>query len=148
MIGLIQRVSSASVVIAQQETARIEGGVLALIGVEKADSAMSAGKLLNKILDYRIFADEQGRMNLSLRKTGGGLLLVPQFTLVADTSRGLRPGFSTGARPADAQALFDALVVNARGTHPVVAAGTFGADMQVSLVNDGPVTFWLQIDPE
>ncbi len=119
-------------------------GLLVLIGVRPGDTDASARQLLERMLKYRIFADERGKMNLSLQQIGGDLLLVPQFTLAADTRSGLRPGFSTAAPPALAQRLFDALVAAARASHPRVASGVFGADMKVSLVNDGPVTFWLE----
>ena len=144
MIALIQRVREAEVSVAGQSLGRIGAGILALIGVVHGDSTEQGERLLQRILGYRIFADEAGRMNLSLTQTGGGLLLVPQFTLAADTSQGLRPGFSTAATPAVAQPLFESLLTAARAQHPVVASGRFGADMQVSLINDGPVTFWLQ----
>lgn len=119
-------------------------GMLALIGVQPQDDRARAQRLLDRLLSYRIFADAQGRMNLSLRDHGGGLLLVSQFTLAADTSRGNRPGFSTAATPELARELFDYLLEQARLTHPHVASGRFGANMQVSLTNDGPVSFWLQ----
>ena len=124
--------------------AAIGPGLLALIGVRPGDTDASARQLLDRILKYRIFADERGKMNLSLQQIGGELLLVPQFTLAADTRSGLRPGFSTAAPPDQAQRLFDTLLAAARTQHPRVASGVFGADMKVSLVNDGPVTFWLE----
>jgi D-tyrosyl-tRNA(Tyr) deacylase len=120
-------------------------GLLALLGVEAGDTATEADRLLQRVLDYRVFADAAGRMNLSLRDTGGGLLLVPQFTLAADTRKGLRPGFSTAAPPESGRALFEHVVARARQAHAPVAQGEFGADMQVTLTNDGPVTFWLQV---
>jgi D-tyrosyl-tRNA(Tyr) deacylase len=126
---------------------QIGPGVLALIGVERHDDATHAERLLTRVLTYRIFADEAGRMNLSLADTAGGLLLVPQFTLAADTHKGTRPGFSTAAAPEAARALFGQLLTLARARHPHVAAGEFGAHMEVSLVNDGPVTFWLRTAP-
>ncbi len=144
MIALIQRVREAEVQVAGESLGRIGPGILALIGMVHGDSAAHGERLLQRILSYRIFGDEAGRMNLSLAQTGGGLLLVPQFTLAADTSQGLRPGFSTAAAPAIAQPLFEALLAAARAQHQPVACGRFGADMQVSLVNDGPVTFWLE----
>ncbi|MFT3906646.1 MAG: D-aminoacyl-tRNA deacylase [Steroidobacteraceae bacterium] len=144
MIALIQRVSSAGVRVAGEEIGAIQVGLLALIGVVPEDDERSGARLLERLLDYRVFADEAGRMNLNLRQAGGGLLLVPQFTLAADTRRGNRPGFSGAAPPAQARALFAGLLAAARAAHPVVAAGQFGADMQVSLVNEGPVTFWLE----
>jgi D-tyrosyl-tRNA(Tyr) deacylase len=144
MIALIQRVTRASVAIEGTETAAIDRGILALVGIAATDGAAQSARLLEKILTYRIFPDDAGKMNLSLRQIGGGLLLVPQFTLLADTSRGTRPGFSAAGPPGQARALFEALLEQARATHPHVAAGRFGADMQVALVNDGPVTFWLE----
>jgi D-tyrosyl-tRNA(Tyr) deacylase len=144
MIGLLQRVSSASVAIGEHELARIGPGLLVLVGVEKEDSEVHAGRLLERLLNYRVFADAEGRMNLSLRDTGGGLLLVPQFTLAADTGSGTRAGFSTAAPPERAKALFGQLVHDAAARWPQTQAGEFGADMQVSLTNDGPVTFWLE----
>jgi D-tyrosyl-tRNA(Tyr) deacylase len=125
----------------------IRGGILALIGVERHDDVAHAERLLTRVLTYRIFADEAGRMNLSLAETGGGLLLVPQFTLAADTHKGTRPGFSSAAAPDAARVLFEQLLALAPTRHPHVAAGEFGAHMEVSLVNDGPVTFWLKTAP-
>lgn len=145
MIGLLQRVSSASVAIDGETVGAIESGLLVLIGVEKGDQPGTADRLLERLLGYRVFADEAGRMNCDLREQGGGLLLVPQFTLAADTSKGRRPGFSSAAAPENGRVLFDYLLAAARQMHPVVAAGRFGATMQVSLVNEGPVTFWLQV---
>ena len=145
MIGLLQRVSSASVVVAGARIAAIESGLLVLIGVEREDDRERADRLLERLLNYRVFADSEGRMNLSLRDAGGGLLLVPQFTLPADTRKGNRPGFSTAAAPDLGEALFGYLVGRARALHEPVACGRFGAEMQVSLVNEGPVTFWLQV---
>jgi D-aminoacyl-tRNA deacylase len=144
VIALIQRVREASVRVEGRVIGAIEEGTLALIGVVAADDAASTGRLLQRVLDYRIFPDDAGRMNRSLRDTGGGLLLVPQFTLAADTRRGNRAGFSTAAPPEQAAGLFEHLLELARGAHRPVAAGQFGAHMQVSLVNDGPVTFWLE----
>jgi D-aminoacyl-tRNA deacylase len=144
MIGLLQRVSCASVSVAGGEIARIDAGLLVLVGVQGSDSEKQAARLLERLLTYRVFPDREGKMNRSLRDTGGGLLLVPQFTLAADTSSGSRAGFSTAAEPAQAKVLFEYLLGLARAAHPAVVAGEFGADMQVSLVNDGPVTFWLE----
>lgn len=144
MIALIQRVSAASVTVAAEPVGAIEAGLLALVGVQPADDERSAQRLLERLLSYRVFADREGRMNLSLADTKGGLLLVPQFTLAADTRKGNRPGFSTAAPPDAAARLFEYLCALARQHHPVVATGRFGADMQVALVNEGPVTFWLQ----
>lgn len=144
MIGLLQRVREASVSVDGERVAAIGGGLLVLVGVQPDDSEASAARLLERLLGYRVFADGEGRMNRSLRDTGGGLLLVPQFTLAADTRSGTRPGFSTAAPPPLARALFARLVELARAAHAEVGSGRFGADMQVALVNDGPVTFWLE----
>jgi D-tyrosyl-tRNA(Tyr) deacylase len=144
MIGLLQRVSSASVRAHGRELGAIGRGVLVLVGVQKDDGAAQAQRLLERLLGYRVFPDAQGRMNLSVRDVGGGLLLVPQFTLAADTKQGTRAGFSTAAEPARAQELFDGLVACAQAAWPHTASGEFGADMQITLVNDGPVTFWLE----
>jgi D-tyrosyl-tRNA(Tyr) deacylase len=144
MIALIQRVAEASVRVDGRTIGAIGPGLLALIGVVQGDDAARAERLLQRVLDYRVFADAAGRMNLSLRQLAGGLLLVPQFTLAADTGSGNRPGFSGAAPPAQAAALFDYVVTSARALHGEVATGLFGAHMQVSLINDGPVTFWLQ----
>lgn len=144
MIALLQRVSSASVEVAGERIAAIERGLLVLIGVQPGDDEHAAQRLLERVLTYRVFPDAEGRMNRSLVELDGGLLLVPQFTLAADTRRGQRPGFSTAAPPAQAERLFGHLCAQARAAHRRVATGRFGADMQVALVNDGPVTFWLQ----
>lgn len=144
MIALIQRVSEAQVRVGGELVGAISRGVLALIAVQPADTEASAERLLERLLSYRLFADAAGRMNLSVREAGGGLLLVPQFTLAADTHKGTRAGFSTAAAPEVAQRLFGYLVERARGAYAPVSAGVFGAHMQVSLVNDGPVTFWLE----
>jgi D-aminoacyl-tRNA deacylase len=144
MIGLLQRVTEATVEVDSIEIARISGGLLVLVGVQQGDGPAQAERLLERLLTYRVFADEQGRMNRSLRDTGGGLLLVPQFTLAADTRSGTRAGFSTAAEPARARELFERLVRQAQAAHPQVGSGRFGADMKVRLVNDGPVTFWLE----
>ena len=144
MIALIQRVSSASVRIEGEEVAAIGQGVLALVGVERGDGEAEAARLAERVIAYRIFADAQDKMNLSLKDIGGELLAVPQFTLAADTNSGLRPSFSSAASPQDGEALFIRFAEKAAdAVH--VATGRFGADMQVSLVNDGPVTFWLQV---
>lgn len=145
MIGLLQRVSSAQVDIDGKPVARIGRGLLLLVGVEPADGSEQAERLLERVLGYRVFPDAAGRMNLSLRDIGGGLLLVPQFTLAADTTRGSRPSFSSAAAPEHGQALFEELARRAQVMHQPVAAGRFGADMQVTLTNDGPVTFWLEV---
>jgi D-tyrosyl-tRNA(Tyr) deacylase len=144
MIALLQRVVEANVRIGGEITAAIGSGLLVFVGVRPADTEDSASRLLGRLLKYRIFADEAGRMNYDLQQIAGELLLVPQFTLAADTGQGLRPGFSSAAPPAQARFLFEHLVAAARAQHPRVATGTFGADMQVSLTNDGPVTFWLE----
>ena len=145
MIGLLQRVSSASVRVAGREAGVIGRGLLVLVGVQKDDGEAQAARLLERLLSYRVFPDDAGRMNLSVREVQGGLLLVPQFTLAADTSSGTRPGFSTAAEPARAEELFERLVRDARAAWPKTGAGEFGADMQVQLINDGPVTFWLEV---
>jgi D-tyrosyl-tRNA(Tyr) deacylase len=144
LIALIQRVSRARVTVGDRVVGAIGRGILALVGVRRGDDARSAERLLERMLTYRIFPDAEGRMNLSLRDIGGGLLLVPQFTLAADTRKGTRAGFSTAAPPEEARRLFEHLVALARIAHPQVETGEFGADMQVELVNDGPVTFWLE----
>ncbi len=144
VIGLLQRVTQASVTVEGRSVGLIGAGLLVLVGIVPTDNEAAGRKLLERLLHYRIFHDEGGKMNRSLREVAGGLLLVPQFTLVADTSRGLRPGFSTAAPPALAEGLFAALLAHARMVHRPVAAGEFGAHMQVSLVNDGPATFWLE----
>ncbi len=144
MIGLIQRVTEAAVRVDGQVVAAIGGGLLTLIGVRRGDDEAAADRLLERLLGYRVFPDDAGRMNRSLRDAGGGLLLVPQFTLAADTHKGTRAGFSAAAPPEEAARLFSYLLGRAQATHAPVAAGAFGAEMQVSLVNDGPVTFWLE----
>jgi D-tyrosyl-tRNA(Tyr) deacylase len=147
LIALIQRVSEASVTVETRITGKIGAGILALIGFERGDDMDGAARLLTRILTYRIFPDDAGRMNLSLTDTGGGLLLVPQFTLAADTHKGTRPGFSTAAAPELARTMFAQCLTLARARHADVAAGEFGAHMRVALVNDGPVTFWLRMPP-
>lgn len=147
MIGLIQRVQRAKVVVAGETTGEIGPGLLALVGVQRGDNQASARRLLEKVLSYRVFPDAEQRMNLSLNDTQGGLLLVPQFTLAADTGKGTRASFTPAAPPDEAQSLFTYLLEQARKSHHCVEAGVFGADMQVHLVNDGPVTFWLQTPP-
>jgi D-tyrosyl-tRNA(Tyr) deacylase len=145
MIALIQRVTHAWVDVDEQRIAEIGPGLLALVGVEKTDGPENAEKLLRRLLNYRIFPDASGKMNRSLPEVEGELLLVPQFTLVADTRKGNRPSFSSGADPATGRHLFNTLLQQARSHYPGrVYSGRFGADMQVGLVNDGPVTFWLQ----
>lgn len=147
MIGLLQRVSAAQVAVDGVVVAAIDRGLLVLVAVERGDDRKRAERLAERILGYRVFPDGEGRMNLSLRETGGGLLLVPQFTLAADTTRGARPGFSSAADPALGRELFDCLVACARSRHPRVESGRFGAHMMVTLTNDGPVTFWLRVPP-
>ncbi|AIG04341.1 D-tyrosyl-tRNA(Tyr) deacylase [Pseudomonas fluorescens] len=144
MKGLLQRVRGARVEVAGEVVGAIDQGLLVLVAVEPSDTAASADKLLHKLLNYRVFSDDEGKMNLSLKDIGGGLLLVSQFTLAADTKSGLRPSFSTAAAPALGEALFAHLLLQAQQLHGTVASGRFGADMQVHLVNDGPVTFLLQ----
>ncbi|QEY65338.1 D-tyrosyl-tRNA(Tyr) deacylase [Metapseudomonas lalkuanensis] len=144
MKALLQRVSAARVEVEGEVVGAIDQGLLVLVGVEPQDTEASADKLLHKLVNYRVFADAEGKMNLSLGAVGGGLLLVSQFTLAADTRSGLRPSFSTAASPARGEELFDYLVEQARLKHPQVATGRFGANMQVHLVNDGPVTFLLE----
>ncbi len=145
MIALLQRVRQASVEVDGEKIAQISQGLLVLLCAEKGDTDKEANQLLTKLLSYRVFADEDGKMNRSLAQMEGGLLLVPQFTLAADTRSGTRPSFTPAAPPAEARALFDYVVEQARQRHPLVETGSFGADMQVSLINDGPVTFWLQV---
>jgi D-tyrosyl-tRNA(Tyr) deacylase len=144
MKGLLQRVSKARVEVAGEIVGAIDQGLLVLVGVEPQDTRASVDKLLLKLLNYRVFSDSDGKMNLSLVDVGGGLLLVSQFTLAADTKSGLRPSFSKAASPALGAELFDYLLEQAKIMHLTVAAGQFGADMQVHLVNDGPVTFLLE----
>jgi D-aminoacyl-tRNA deacylase len=148
VIALIQRVSRASVTVDTRTVGEIDAGILALVGVERGDGASQSERLLERVLGYRIFEDDAGRMNLSLADVGGGLLLVPQFTLAADTHKGTRPGFSTAAAPDVARAMFGEFVAAARARHARVACGEFGAHMRVALVNDGPVTFWLRAAPD
>lgn len=145
MIALLQRVSSASVLVDNDIIGEIGPGLLVLLGVEKNDSQEKALRLLDRLLGYRVFADAEDKMNLSITDTQGGLLLVPQFTLAADTRKGRRPSFSSAASPDVGESLFNFFVAQAEKTHPLISTGRFGADMQVSLVNDGPVTFWLQV---
>jgi D-tyrosyl-tRNA(Tyr) deacylase len=145
MIGLLQRVSSARVDVDGETVGAIGRGLLVLVGVQKGDDACRAERLLERLLGYRVFPDDDGRMNRSIRDIGGGLLLVPQFTLAADTRKGTRASFTSAAPPEQGQRLFDLLVQRARAAHADVATGRFGADMQVVLVNDGPVTFWLEV---
>ncbi|MCE2596583.1 D-tyrosyl-tRNA(Tyr) deacylase [Motilimonas cestriensis] len=145
MIALIQRVSSASVTVEQNITGEIGQGLLILLGVEKGDDAAKAKRLCEKVLGYRVFSDEQGKMNLNVQQVGGSVLVVSQFTLAADTKKGTRAGFSRGADPADAEQLYDLFSDYCRQTGINTQNGVFAADMQVQLNNDGPVTFWLQV---
>ncbi|APX91623.1 D-tyrosyl-tRNA(Tyr) deacylase [Halomonas sp. 1513] len=144
MRALIQRVRRASVEVDGQTIGAIDHGLLALIGVEKGDDEARADKLLHKLLHYRVFSDAEGKMNLNLQQAEGGLLLVSQFTLAADTRKGLRPSFSSAAPPTEGERLFTYLLSRAQASWPRVACGEFGADMQVALINDGPVTFLLE----
>ncbi len=147
MIGLLQRVDSAKVTVDGAAIAEIGRGLVVLVGVEAGDGRPQADRLLERLLGYRVFPDGEGRMNLSLRDVNGGLLLVPQFTLAADTRKGARPSFSSAAPPETGRALFDYLVERGRAAYPRTVSGRFGADMKVVLTNDGPVTFWLQVAP-
>ena len=147
MIGLLQRVSEAAVRVDGETVGAIGPGLMVLVCAEKGDTEREADALLAKLLGYRVFSDEAGKMNRSVTDTEGGLLLVPQFTLAADTKSGTRPSFSPAAAPEDGRRLFEHVVRQARARHGIVETGRFGADMKVSLTNDGPVTFWLQVDP-
>ena len=147
MIALLQRVSEAAVHVNGDRIGAIGPGVLALVGVERGDTTRQVERLLERVLAYRIFPDGEGRMNLDLRQAGGGLLLVPQFTLAANTNKGNRPSFTSAAEPAEGERLFTLLVERARDQLAGVETGQFGAHMKVNLVNDGPVTFWLQVPP-
>ena len=147
MIGLLQRVSEAAVRVDGQTVGAIGPGLMVLVCAEKGNTEREADLLLTKLLGYRVFSDEAGKMNRSVTDVEGGLLLVPQFTLAADTKSGTRPSFSPAAAPEDGRRLFEHVVRQARERHGIVETGVFGADMKVSLINDGPVTFWLRIDP-
>ena len=147
MIALIQRVREARVQVAGLTIGAIHRGILALVGVERGDTEREAERLAERVIGYRIFPDDAGKMNRSLADIRGGLLIVPQFTLAADTHSGARPSFSAAAPPAEGEKLYLRFVELSRARHPLVETGTFAADMQVSLVNDGPVTFWLQVRP-
>ncbi len=147
MIGLLQRVSEASVIVENEIVGQIGRGLLVLVGVERGDSEAQAGRLLERLLSYRVFPDADDKMNLSLADIKAELLLVPQFTLPADTRKGTRPSFTPAAAPAEGERLFNYLVEKAQQQHEKVATGLFAADMKVALVNDGPVTFWLQVPP-
>ena len=146
MLGLLQRVKHASVTVDGEITGAIEQGILLLLGIEKNDTPATVEKLVDKVLAYRIFADDNNKMNCNVQQINGGVLVVSQFTLAADTRKGLRPSFSCAATPEQAKQLYDYFVAHMRNKHSQVATGIFGADMQVSLVNDGPVTFMLQMD--
>lgn len=148
MIGLLQRVSQASVTVEGEVIGSIGPGLMVLVCAEKGDTGREADLLLAKLLSYRVFADDAGKMNRSVRDVGGGLLLVPQFTLAADTRSGTRPSFTPAANPEDGLRLFTHFVDAARAKHGNIETGKFGGDMKVALVNDGPVTFWLQVSPD
>ena len=147
MIALLQRVAEASVRVDGSTVGHIGQGLLVLLCAERGDAEKEADALLAKLLAYRVFYDADGKMNLNVGQVGGGVLLVPQFTLAADTRSGTRPSFTPAAPPDQARRLFDYAVARAQALHPVVQTGQFGADMKVSLINDGPVTFWLQVPP-
>jgi len=147
MIGLLQRVSEARVEVAGATIGAIGAGLLVFVGVECGDNETIADRLLDRLLGYRVFADSDGKMNRDLRDVGGGLLLVPQFTLAADTTQGLRPSFTSAAPPDIGRRLFDHLVLRAGAGPCPVASGLFGSDMQVKLTNNGPVTFWIRVPP-
>lgn len=147
MIGLLQRVSQARVDVGGETVGAIGPGLLVLVCAERGDTEANADRLLERLLNYRVFSDPQGKMNRSVREVNGGLLLVPQFTLAADTRKGNRPSFTPAAPPAEGERLFHYMLAEARASHSPVASGRFGADMQVTLTNDGPVTIWLRVDP-
>ena len=147
MIALLQRVARAEVEVDGASVGKIGPGLLVLVCAERGDGEAESDRLLERVLGYRVFADAEGKMNLSLREVHGGLLLVPQFTLAADTHKGMRPSFTPAALPADGERLFDYFVARARASHEPVQTGRFGAHMQVSLTNDGPVTIWLRVEP-
>ena len=147
MIALLQRVTHAGVVVDGATVGAIDAGLMVLLCAERGDSEKEADALLSKLLAYRVFSDEAGKMTRSISDVAGGLLLVPQFTLAADTKSGTRPSFTPAAAPAEGKRLFDYFVLQARARHPLVQTGEFGADMKVTLTNDGPVTFWLQVKP-
>ena len=145
MIALIQRVTEASVTVDGQITGAISKGLLVLLGVEKGDDEAKAQKLRDKVLGYRVFSDDDGKMNLNVQQAGGSVLVVSQFTLAADTKKGMRPGFSSGATPVDAERIYEYFVEQCKVKEIKTETGIFAADMQVALNNDGPVTFWLQV---
>lgn len=146
MIGLLQRVTQARVDVGGHTVGAIDSGLLVLVCAERGDTAAEADRLLGRLLSYRVFSDPAGKMSLGLRDVAGGLLLVPQFTLAADTRKGNRPSFTPAAPPERARELFEYMLARARAVHQPVAAGEFGADMQVTLTNDGPVTIWLRVE--
>lgn len=148
MIALLQRVTQASVIVEGVTVGAIGAGLLVFLCAERDDTETQANALLNKLLTYRVFPDDKGKMNRNIVDVAGGLLLVPQFTLAADTRSGTRPSFTPAATPEKGVALFNSFVGQARSRHPMVETGRFGAHMQVSLINDGPVTFWLQVKPQ
>ena len=148
MIGLLQRVTDAKVVVDGETVGAIDGGLTVLVCAERNDTEREADALLTKLLSYRVFSDEAGKMNRSVTDVAGGLLLVPQFTLAADTKSGTRPSFTPAAAPEEGRRLFEYFVRQAKAKHAQVETGRFGADMKVSLTNDGPVTFWLQVNPK
>lgn len=145
MIALIQRVTEAKVVVNNKNIGEIQQGILAFIGIEKNDSEEQVSRLVDKVLSYRIFADADDKMNLSVQDIKGGVLLAPQFTLAADTQKGCRPSFSSAAPPEEGERLFNEFVKQAKNKYQQIETGQFGADMKISLLNDGPVTFWLQV---
>jgi D-tyrosyl-tRNA(Tyr) deacylase len=147
MIALLQRVSQAKVEVDGKSVGTVGPGLMVLVCAERGDTEAEADRLLERVLGYRVFGDAEGKMNLSLREVQGGLLLVPQFTLAADTHKGMRPSFTPAAPPAEGERLFDYFVARARASHRAVETGRFGAHMQVSLTNDGPVTIWLRVEP-
>lgn len=146
MIALIQRVKQARVEVESKNIGEIQQGLLVFLGVEKNDTEQQVQRLVDKVLAYRVFADENDKMNLSVQDINGGVLIVPQFTLAADTQSGNRPSFSSAAPPAMGEALFNQFVLAAKMKYPKIETGQFGADMQISLINDGPVTFWLEVN--
>jgi D-tyrosyl-tRNA(Tyr) deacylase len=148
VIALLQRVTEAAVHVNGREVAAIEKGIMALVAVQRGDTARQADRLLERVLAYRIFPDDEGRMNLDVRQAGGGLLLVPQFTLAANTNKGNRPSFASAATPEEGKRLFEYTVDRATQAFGPTGSGIFGADMKVSLVNDGPVTFWIEVSPD
>lgn len=145
MIALLQRVTEASVTVENKIIASIDQGLLVFIGIEKKDDLDLIPRMVEKILNYRVFSDTEDKMNLSIQEIKGEVLLVPQFTLAADTNKGCRPGFSSAAPPESGKILFNAVVTEAKSNYQYIEVGEFGADMKVALINDGPVTFWLQV---